>query len=197
MEISTKDCHKYLGLPTFLGREKHRAFNHFKEKLWQIRVENELLSTVSKKVFINVVCQSIPLYQWAFISYPKVFDEIIRLIRNFWWGTRNSNGVNWIPWTMLYYPRHMGVWVSGILKALTWLYSPIKAGESYLTQTLWVHVLCSSFMTCKVKGNISFTWKGNVTAHEILLTGLSLGWVMLRWQTLLTLVHELGKLLWL
>ena len=39
-----KNYEKYLGLPSFVGREKKACFNHIKERIWaNVRMEGEIV----------------------------------------------------------------------------------------------------------------------------------------------------------
>ena len=74
-----KPHEKYLGLLSLVGRNKK---NMFKENL---------LSKLGKEILIKAVAQAIPIYS---ISCFKILDalceEMISLIRNFWWGQKNE-----------------------------------------------------------------------------------------------------------
>ena len=58
---------KYLGLPSFVGREKKTCFTHIKERIWAKMQEwkEKLLSQAGKEVMIKAVVQSIPTYSMS------------------------------------------------------------------------------------------------------------------------------------
>lgn len=63
---------KYLGLPSFIGREKKALFTNVKERIWA-RMQDwkeELLSQVGKEVMIKEVIQSIPAYSMSVFKLP-------------------------------------------------------------------------------------------------------------------------------
>ena len=80
---------KYLGLPSFVGREKKACFTHIKERIWaKIQGGKEkLLSQAGKEVIINAVVQSIPTYLMSVFKLPVgLCKEIEAMIQKFWWG---------------------------------------------------------------------------------------------------------------
>jgi len=67
-----KHYDKYLGLPSFVGRQKKTCFNQIKEQIWaKMQGWKEwLLSQASKEVMIKVVIQSIPTYSMSVFCLP-------------------------------------------------------------------------------------------------------------------------------
>lgn len=66
---------KYLGLPSLLGRSKHKTFLDLKEKLANKLVgwKEKLLSKASKEILIKVVAQTIPTYTMSCFKIPVLF----------------------------------------------------------------------------------------------------------------------------
>lgn len=64
---AVQNYEKYLGLPSFISREKKACFTNVKERVWaRMQGWNEnLLSQVGKEVMIKAVIQSIPSYSMS------------------------------------------------------------------------------------------------------------------------------------
>jgi hypothetical protein len=103
---------KYLGLPSLVGRSKHAAFAHLKERVWTKMQgwKERLLSQAGREVLIKAVIQAIPTYTMNCFKLPKKLClELERLIRNFWWGhTATSRKVHWVKWSSLCQPKSLG-----------------------------------------------------------------------------------------
>lgn len=63
-----------------------------------------------KEILIKAVAQSIPTYAMSCFKLPDSFCvEVERIIRNFWWGTSNSDrGIPWKAWKTLCRPKCEG-----------------------------------------------------------------------------------------
>lgn len=68
---------KYLGLPTYVGREKTATFQYIKDRLavklkgWQ----GKLLSGAGKDILIWVVAQALPTYAMSCFQLTKNFCD--------------------------------------------------------------------------------------------------------------------------
>lgn len=78
---------KYLGLPTYVGRNKSETFAYIKERVntklhgWQ----GKLLSGAGKELLIRVVAQTLPSYAMSCFLLPKGFcDSLHQLCAKFW-----------------------------------------------------------------------------------------------------------------
>ena len=82
-----KSYEKYLGLPSFVGRQKKAGFKHIKEKIWA-RMQGwkeKLLSQAGKEIMIKAVVQSIPTYSISVFRLPiGLLKDIEAMIRKFW-----------------------------------------------------------------------------------------------------------------
>ena len=78
---------KYLGMPSFISRDKKACFINMKERIWA-RMQGwkeKLLSQVGKEVMIKAVIQSIPAYSMSvFKLTTSLCKEIEMMIRWFW-----------------------------------------------------------------------------------------------------------------
>ena len=76
-----KSYKKYLGLPSFVGRQKKACFNHIKEWIWT-RMQGwkeKLLSQAGKEIMIKAVVQSIPTYSMSVFLLPIGLLKILKL----------------------------------------------------------------------------------------------------------------------
>jgi hypothetical protein len=93
---------KYLVLPTYIGRNRTRAFAYIKEKiLKRIRGWKErFLSKAGKEILIKAVTQAIPTYAMVCFDITKTLcDDITQLICCFWWSQQeNEHRAHWIGW---------------------------------------------------------------------------------------------------
>ena len=82
---------KYLGLPSLVRRKRQNNFNDIKEKLVKKLAgwKEKLLSKASNEVLIKAVAQTIPTYIMSCFKLPDTLcEELMSMIRNFWWGQK-------------------------------------------------------------------------------------------------------------
>ena len=78
---------KYLGLPSFVGKNKKASFNYIKERVWRKLQgwEKQLLSQAGREILIKAVVQTIPTYTMHCFKLPiGLCNELEGLIRRFW-----------------------------------------------------------------------------------------------------------------
>lgn len=84
----TSNSSNYLGLPSYVGRNKEEVFRYVKEKLWN-RMQSwkgKILSRSGMEVLIKSVIQAIPSYVMSVFLLPKKLGEDLeRLMNKFWW----------------------------------------------------------------------------------------------------------------
>ena len=76
-----------------MGKNKRTTFNAIKEKLGKVLAgwKEKLLSKAGKEVLIKAVAQAIPTYTMSCFKFPDLLcDELMGMIRNFWWGQRKG-----------------------------------------------------------------------------------------------------------
>ena len=95
---------KYLGLPSFVGRNKKACFTHIKERIWSKMQgwKEKLLSQVGKEVMIKAVIQSISAhYMNVFKLLVILCKDIEAMIQKFWWGNGEGKKIHWVKWRTL------------------------------------------------------------------------------------------------
>ena len=77
--------------------------------------KEKILTLAGKEVLIKSVAQVVPSYTMSFFLLPKnLCDELIRVIRQFWWGqTGNAKKISWLNWDMVCKPKTGEVWDFG------------------------------------------------------------------------------------
>ncbi|XP_042972903.1 uncharacterized protein LOC122304700 [Carya illinoinensis] len=103
---------KYLGLPSYVGRQKTKAFTSIVDRIkskmasWKTKV----LSQGGKEILLKSVLQSIPTYSMGIFKLPKSIIRILnRLLQSFWWGQTDSKSkVHWLSWQTMGKPKDQG-----------------------------------------------------------------------------------------
>jgi len=102
---------KYLGLPSFVGRNKKACFTDIKERIWK-RMQGwkeKLLSQAGKEIMIKAVIQSIPAYSMNVFKLPRCLcKDIEAMIQKFWWGQGDARKIHWVKWSTLCTSKSVG-----------------------------------------------------------------------------------------
>ncbi|XP_019158498.1 PREDICTED: uncharacterized protein LOC109155268 [Ipomoea nil] len=81
---------KYLGLPSFVGRNKRAEFAYIEDKIRQ-RIgswSKKLLSQARKEILLKSVAQAVPTFSMGVFLLPiSVCTAIERTMNRYWWGT--------------------------------------------------------------------------------------------------------------
>ena len=103
---------KYLGLPSFVGRNKKASFDNIKQQVWKKLQgwEGKLLSQAGREILIKAVAQALPTYTMSYFKLPiGLCHDIEALIRRFFWGQRGENRkIHWLKWQELCKPKSKG-----------------------------------------------------------------------------------------
>lgn len=60
------------------------------------------LSMAGLEVLIKAVLQAIPTYVMpCFLRPMSIVHEAEQIVRRYWWGSRTSQDVSWLPWRVL------------------------------------------------------------------------------------------------
>ena len=91
LQVNLVSVHgKYLGLPSFVGRNKREIFDSLRDRVWK-RLKGwkrSLFSAAGKEVLIKAIIQAIPTYVMSCFKIPKkVIKSIHGMASRFWWGS--------------------------------------------------------------------------------------------------------------
>ncbi|XP_062028661.1 uncharacterized protein LOC133744595 [Rosa rugosa] len=177
---------KYLGLPTYLGRNRTEPFAYIKENLskklagWQ----GKLLSSAGKDLLIRVVAHALPSYAMSCFLLPKEFcDDLHQMCVRFWWGSKsNERKIHWMSWERLCRSKEEGGMGFRDLHAHN-LALLAKQGWRLLRNpgTLVSRLFKaryfpgSSFLEAPAPNHASACWRGIFAASSVLRGGI-------RWQ---------------
>ncbi|XP_062008585.1 uncharacterized protein LOC133725376 [Rosa rugosa] len=177
---------EYLGLPTYLGRNKTEPFAFIKERLSKKLVgwQGKILSGAGKDLLIRVVAQSLPTYTMNCFMLPQHFcDSLHQLCARFWWGSKAENRkIHWLSWAKLCQPKEVGgmgfrdlhAHNTALLAKQEWrflcnptsLVARLYGAKYFLQGDIWNCVLTSPPSAC---------WRSIYSALSLLRSGI-------RWQ---------------
>lgn len=113
LQVNLVDVHgKYLGLPSFVGRNKREVFEGLKDKVWKrLRGwKRPLFSSTGKEVLIKAIIQAIPTYVMSCFKIPKkIVDGMHSMAASFGWGsTEKKKKIHWCKLEYLCKSKVMG-----------------------------------------------------------------------------------------
>uniref|UniRef100_A0A803QQT2 Reverse transcriptase zinc-binding domain-containing protein n=1 Tax=Cannabis sativa TaxID=3483 RepID=A0A803QQT2_CANSA len=173
---------KYLGLPSFVGRNKKEFLDEIKNKVWAKMKgwKTSMFSVAGKEVLIKVIVQAIPTYTMSCFKLPKkTISSLHRMASRFWWGSLDKEKkIHWCKWRYLCRPkdkgglgfRDLGMFNQALLAKQIWrcLRHP---------QLLCSRVLKASYFPRKgvleagCGANASFVWRSLVWGKKLILKG--------------------------
>ncbi|XP_031116020.1 uncharacterized protein LOC116019789 [Ipomoea triloba] len=173
---------KYLGLLSFIGREKRAVFSYIEDKIkhrigsWSKR----LLLQAGKEVLLKSVAQSMPTFSMSVFLLPEsVCLSIERTMNRYWWGSGNERGIHWKALDRLCIPKRHGGLGFKDLRAFN-LAMLGKQAWRFLTRpnSLVARIYKaryfprSSFIDATLGNCPSFCWRSIMAAHELICSGV-------------------------
>ncbi|XP_060960954.1 uncharacterized protein LOC133031469 [Cannabis sativa] len=173
---------KYLGMPSFVGRNKKQVFGIIRDKVeaklqgWKMG----LFSQAGKEILIKAVIQAITCYIMSCFRISKgILKEMESMIARFWWGsTSNKHKLHWGNWKKLCRLKEQGGMgfrdLEDFNKAML-----AKQGWKLITEpaSLMTRVLKAlyfpqgNFMEATIGHYGSTVWRSILWGREILLKG--------------------------
>ncbi|XP_019178278.1 PREDICTED: uncharacterized protein LOC109173495 [Ipomoea nil] len=170
---------KYLGLPSFIGRNKMVVFSYVEDKIRQ-RVfswNKKLLSQAGKEVLLKSVVQSMPTFSMSVFLLPEsVCESIQRAMNRYWWGKGPNRGIHWKAWNKLCIPKKFGGLEFKDLRNFN-LAMLGKQAWRFLTNpgSLAARIYKAryypktSFVDATVGNNPCFCWRSIMAAHDFVI----------------------------
>ncbi|XP_019182405.1 PREDICTED: uncharacterized protein LOC109177491 [Ipomoea nil] len=172
---------KYLGLPSFVGRNKKAAFSYIEDKIRQriLSWNKKLLSQAGKEILLKSVAQAMPTFSMSVFLLPMgICTAIERTMNRYWWGSGNERGIHWKAWDKLCIPKKYGglgfkelhTFNIAMLGKQAWrlltkpdsLVSRVYRARYYPKGT---------FYDAKVGNNPSFCWRSIMAAQSMICSG--------------------------
>ncbi|XP_019171492.1 PREDICTED: uncharacterized protein LOC109167042 [Ipomoea nil] len=173
---------KYLGLPSFVGRNRRAVFSYIDDKIRQ-RIgswNKKLLSQAGKEVLLKSVAQSMPTFSMSVFLLPlNTCTAIERAMNRYWWRAKDDQGIHWKAWDKLCIPKKYGglgfkelhAFNLAMLGKQAWrlltkpetLVSKIYKARYYPKGT---------FFDASVGNNPSYCWRSIMAAQELVCGGV-------------------------
>ncbi|XP_019151915.1 PREDICTED: uncharacterized protein LOC109148635 [Ipomoea nil] len=173
---------KYLGLPSFIGRNKRAVFSYVEDKIKQ-RIgswNKKLLSQAGKEVLLKSVAQSMPTFLMSIFLLPDtVCLSIERTMNRYWWGKGVDRGIHWKAWDKLCVPKRYGGLGFKDLRSFN-LAMLGKQAWRFLTNPTSLaariykarYYPTTSFIDAKIWNCPNYCWRSIMAAHEIVCSGV-------------------------
>lgn len=163
---------KYLGLPSFVGKNKRATFNMVTDSvvrklhLWR----GKFFSMARREILIKAVVQATATHTLSVFRIPQsLCSDIQALISRLWWGgDENDRRIHWMRWERLCKPKGEGG---------TGFWDLTTFNQAFLAMQSW-----------RLIQNIPGSWWLVCLKQNIFLVPQSLMW---RWATI---HHTLGVL---
>ncbi|XP_031125428.1 uncharacterized protein LOC116027784 [Ipomoea triloba] len=182
--VQASDFGKYLGLPSFIGRNKRRVFAYIEDKIRQ-RVgswNKKILSRAGKEILLKSVAQSMPTFSMSVFLLPdSLCVALERMMNKFWWGSGGGNerGIHWLSWKRMCTPKCFGGLGFKELRAFN-LALLGKQGWRFLTNPASLvagvykarYFSNSTFVDAVIGPNPNACWRGIYAAKDLICGGI-------------------------
>ncbi|XP_031131672.1 uncharacterized protein LOC116033057 [Ipomoea triloba] len=179
-----QDFGRYLGLPSFLGRNRTTVFRYVEQRVrervnsWQ----KKLLTRAGKEVLLKSVAQAMPIFSMSVFLLPiGVCHTIENIMNRFWWqhGRAVNRGIHWMSWSRMSIPKQYGgigfkrlhEFNVALLAKQGWrlLTSPYSLMSRVLKARYFPN---DCFLSAKLGSNPSYIWRSILAGQNLLREGV-------------------------
>uniref|UniRef100_A0A803P9M1 CCHC-type domain-containing protein n=1 Tax=Cannabis sativa TaxID=3483 RepID=A0A803P9M1_CANSA len=180
--LSVENHGKYLGLPSFVGRNKKEFLDQIKNKVWAKMKgwKSSIFSMAGKEVLIKAVVQAILTYAMScFRLSKKTISSIHRMAARFWWGSSDKDKkIHWCKWAQLCKPkdkgglgfRDLGFFNQALLAKQVW--RCIRYPNNLCSRVLKASYFPNkSILETKCGVHASFVWRSLMWGKKVIVNG--------------------------
>ncbi|XP_019190614.1 PREDICTED: uncharacterized protein LOC109185072 [Ipomoea nil] len=173
---------RYLGLPSFVGRNRRAVFSYIDDKVRQ-RIgswNKKLLSQAGKEVLLKSVAQSMPTFSMSVFLLPmNTCTAIERAMNRYWWRSKDDQGIHWKAWDKLCIPNKYGglgfkelhAFNLAMLGKQAWRL--LTKPESLVSRIYKARYYPKgTFFDACIGNNPSYCWRSIMAAHELICGGV-------------------------
>ncbi|XP_031108426.1 uncharacterized protein LOC116012895 [Ipomoea triloba] len=173
---------KYLGLPSFIGRNRRAVFSYIEDKIKQ-RLgswNKRLISQAGKEILLKSVAQSMPTFSMSVFLLPDgVCQSIERAMNRYWWSSGSERGIHWKAWDRLCIPKNyrglgfkdLRAFNLAMLCKQAWRF--LTRPDSLVTRIYKARYFPkTSFIDAKLGSCPSYCWRSIMGAHELICSGV-------------------------
>jgi hypothetical protein len=179
---ATQCFEKHLGLPAMVGREKYKAFQSIKDRVWT-RLNDwkvKFLSQAGKEILIKTVVQAIPTYCMSVFLLPvSLCRELNALMQRFWWGhKKNTTKIHWMSWEKMGISENQGglgfhdlvIFNKAFLAKQLWriLQNPDSLVAAIMKAKYFPH---NNMLDADLGSRPSFAWRSILSSKDIIRSG--------------------------
>ncbi|XP_060960620.1 uncharacterized protein LOC133031197 [Cannabis sativa] len=145
------------------------------------RWDGKFFSRAGKEILLKTVIQSLPTYAMSVFLIPLgICQDIEKIMENFWWKTKSSNGqgIIWMSWDRMAAPkdsggmgfRHLHDFNIAMMAKQGWrlLCSPSSLASQVYKAKYYPRTV---FLNAELSNNLSFVWRSIWSAQHLVHLG--------------------------
>jgi hypothetical protein len=181
--FETHGIDSYLGIPSFMGRSRNKAFQFIKEKVWRKLNYWKIvfLSQAGKEILLKAVIQAIPTYCMSIFQLQISLCKYLNgLMHEFLWKhLSKSSKIHWMSWEGMSFLKSSGglgfrdlvLFNQAFLAKQGW--RRIQNPSSLVANIFkYKYYTSSSFLDSSLGSRVSFVWRSLFHAKRLLSRGI-------------------------